>query len=879
MWARWRFYLGYGARNLLRGSRWTVFAVFCIAAGVATVVSLRALGLAIGDSLIDNARINNHGDITISVGGNLGSLFGNRDDESDVFSVNQVAAAERWARENNAQMAGYHRSLSLQVTALDGTTVGRPQFVTTILVDPATYSPAGVVRADQPAGAPLSELLPGGREIVVSSNLAQAQGIALGDLVRVSNTTETFTVTGIVSAALESQIENPISSFFGFAYLNANQAELLQVSPQPNALSFALPPGLDPRRAADNFRAQTDIYGSVRTLPDILETYATISDVLGRFIVVMGLGALLIGGVGIINTMLAVVARRTNEIAALKTFGLKGRQIATMFMTEAFLLGLVGSAVGSIVGVLLSGFVNQYGELFLQQRLVWRVYPEAILLGFALGMVVTLVFGVLPVLTANRIRPAIILRPDVTMIPVTGVFHSVIALLLIVIVIGGAAGQIIGSTILGIIGVAITLVILGFLTFVMWLIVVLIGLLPSFGIVDVQLALRNMRARRVRTATTLLALSAGMFALSSISFVGMGTREILQFQVTQNFGGNVAVFSGLSLVSRDLAQTLLNARLSTLEGVEYSTVWSSVGATIEQIDGVDVEVELPFMDDLPPGAERAFQSIVLIVRRSTNPNLSSGRLLAGRDLTPEDVGKRVMVVSQTDFLGLGIAENIQVGAQIDLRYRSGAAATFEVVGIVQGATLSLGQAYIPVDSAPDATTPGLTILQVTPEHLNEVLLGLSELPFALAIDLQFLDSLLARLIDQFSAIPTVVGVLSLIAAAVAMANTVSLSTLERRRQIGILKAIGAKPRRVLGVMLLENTLVGLLGGVLGIGLSGLGVSVMTAVGLGDAVPIPRDAIPTALALIVAAVLIAVVATLLSAQVALRERVVEVLRYD
>ena len=59
------FYLSYAARNLRRGVRWTTFAVFCIAAGVATVVALRSLGLAIGDSLTDNVRQNNHGDITI----------------------------------------------------------------------------------------------------------------------------------------------------------------------------------------------------------------------------------------------------------------------------------------------------------------------------------------------------------------------------------------------------------------------------------------------------------------------------------------------------------------------------------------------------------------------------------------------------------------------------------------------------------------------------------------------------------------------------------------------------------------------------------------------------------------------------------------------
>ncbi|KXK50476.1 MAG: hypothetical protein UZ13_02487 [Chloroflexi bacterium OLB13] len=45
------FYLGYALRNLWRSRRWSTFAVFSVAAGVATMVALRSLGLAIGDSL------------------------------------------------------------------------------------------------------------------------------------------------------------------------------------------------------------------------------------------------------------------------------------------------------------------------------------------------------------------------------------------------------------------------------------------------------------------------------------------------------------------------------------------------------------------------------------------------------------------------------------------------------------------------------------------------------------------------------------------------------------------------------------------------------------------------------------------------------------
>jgi putative ABC transport system permease protein len=147
------------------------------------------------------------------------------------------------------------------------------------------------------------------------------------------------------------------------------------------------------------------------------------------------------------------------------------------------------------------------------------------------------------------------------------------------------------------------------------------------------------------------------------------------------------------------------------------------------------------------------------------------------------------------------------------------------------------------------------------------------------IDISFIDGVIGRFIDQFSALPALVGLLSLMAAAVIMANTVALATLERRRQIGILKALGLKGRRVLSIMLLENTMVSLLGGVLGIGLSALGIVVMSWFGLEDLVLIPTNARPAAVALVLAAVLIGATATLLSANVAVRERVLHVLRYD
>ncbi len=900
MFRRLWFYLSYAARSVRRGARWSVFAIFCIGAGVATVVALRGLGLSIRDSLLANLRAVNRGDLTVTVAGAAGGLFsfnfiGAGDD--DVFPQGQLERIRAWTAANGGRLTEYKIVSNFQLTAVDAVTVGRPQFINLLLINPVTFpltsddpaNPMPPILALDPPGVPINQLLRQVNDVIISQNLAQDQGLRVGDTVRISGTTDLFTVRGIAPTDAESSLRNPFAALFGFAYIHIGQAQTVGLSRDPSAVSMIFPTGADLDRLVGDFFAQGLGQGvHVQSVTRLLKQNAVLADYLGRFIVIMGLGALLIGGVGIINTMLVMVGRRTTEIAALKTFGLKGQQIALLFLAEALLLGALGSVVGCILGTLLTGVVNRYGELFLQQQLVWRVYPEAIAFGMILGLVVTLVFGVLPVLTANRVRPASILRPNETVIPTAGCLHSLIALLLVVVVIGIVAGWIIGggainvgrfslsSELIGIVGVAITLLILGILVGVMWLVVWLVSKLPSFGWVDLRLALRNLTARRIRTATTLLALSAGMFALSSIALVGAGAREIVNFQLTQTLGGNVLVFPLFSVFSQPLAQAALNLQLAGIDGVSYRTQYTTRSARIVSIDGVPYDGTM-----LQAGSSAQVQVlsrfVPLVIRDSDNPGLRTGSVIEGRDLTLADRGQRVMVISGVDSLiGMPI---FPVGSQVVLEI-DGVPYAFTVVGHTGGSgLLNFGQYHIPPGVLPNVPSFRFTILNVELDRLNPVLLRLSENPLIFVLDITFIDNLLQRLIAQFSALPTLVGLLSLLAAGMAMANTVSLATLERRRQIGILKAVGLKRGRVLRVLILENTLIGLLGGGIGIGLSALGAALLTWIGQGSALPIPREALPIAALLLLAAVLIAWLATYFSARAAANEKVAVVLRYE
>lgn len=910
---RIQFYFTYALRNIRRGGRWTTLAILCITAGVATVVALRTLGLAIGDTLIQNVRIETKGDMLV-YNDSLFSGFGGRN--LDTIPSDRLGGLLTWANEHNATTSAFMSGNNVQITRLDENSFGRPSFVGSYFINPQTYPPTHTIKAIDPAGVPLADLFTGDNELVISDNLAKQNSISVGDEVRVSGTDQIFIVKGIVSAAEETTIFNFLNGFFGYAYFDLeNSKAVINAEYAPNRVGILLPNQVTEPEMESLIGEIERIVPSANVLNTfaLLERYEIIAQYLGDFIVVMGLGALLIGGVGIMNTMLVLVRRRTNEIAAIKTFGVKGRQVATLFLAEALILGLLGSILGIIVGIGLSLLVNQYGSVALSQPLVWRIYPEALVFGFVLGVVVTAIFGVAPILTAVKVRPGIILRPNESHLPALGVIQSLLMLVFVTISLGLIVGQIVRPSfeltqerleasrpieqdiaqnnqngtapqgtrsnlrnfrdnfevpspyLIGIAGVAGTFLFLGILIGILWVIVWLVGKFPTFGNVTLRLALRNLSTHRLRTATTLLALSAGMFALSSITFVGEGTRELLNIQLSRSFGGNVLVFP-FPGIPDSLIQLGLNNALKDVQ-IDYRTAIRNYSAELVQADDQVISNDSTF----------AFNSW-----DSNNPKVYDAfpDPVEGRQLIPTDRGQAVLVMPSDIANRYGI----QAGSIVTLSIEGNRKA-YEVIGITPNMDGDFSNPLgASVNIAPDSIPEGLGArftfytYQVSDEHLNQALAQLSSVPLVLSLDVSFIDGLISRLIKQFTAIPTIVGILSLFAAAVIMANTVALSTLERRRQIGVLKAIGLKSRKVLTIMLIESTIIGALSALLGIGMSGLGMALMLSSG-GVAVPLPADARLTVIGLIIASVVISWIATFLSARVAVNERVMNVLRYE
>lgn len=919
------FYIQYALRNLIRNRRWSLFAMFAVGAGVATIVALRTLGLSISESLTNNIRVSNKGDITLMrPTGMMGFNFGMSND-SNIFNAYQRDMIRSWATQNNGQMTEYSM-YNVQISPINqpAATFG---FMTGLFINPDTYPPVGDIRTIDPPNTAIRDLLTRDDVAIISDNMARTQNIAVGDWVSVAGSNKTFRVVGIVETQVEAGMRSVFAALFGFAYIHQQHLPALNFPNDFNQISITLPEGTTLEQieaAGNNLRIVTDqMAGQTRilTVTSVLRQNELVADAISTFVVVMGLGALLIGGVGIINTMLVMIRRRTEEIAALKTFGLKGRQVATLFMVEALLLGIGGSALGGLFGILLSRITHIYGERFVMQSLTWKVYPEALLFGVTLGVVVTAVFGVIPVLTAVKVRPATILRPNEVVVPALGVLQALLVGMFVVIALGLIAGQIIGPLpeqipflrdfpiplhmIAGMALVMFTLAILAILTVALWVVVWIVGKFPAFGWVDLGLALRNLTTRRLRTATTMLAISTGVFAITSISLYGAGIQQILSFALSDNFGGDVLIvspssFLATSEVVRQANRNYLNHQLDQIgDAVLYRTeIQTFSGQVVEanqrSLRGLDGDInrdelvtaislagrngDLAELDRLRRILETLQTPISLASVSTTNPNFGNN-VYEGRDLTPADIGTNNAVIVVDDRMrewGVGVGSRlvVQIGEN---EY------AFNVVGVVQDSLIqqdTLAEMMIP-NGILGAVPPNFVLnsVQSAEGRTAEVQNAISQLPFFFTVDVRLLDSLISRLIDQFSTLPLLVGVLSLGAAGVIMANTVALATFERRRQIGVLKAIGLKRQRVMNIMLLENIIISLLGAVIGIIASAGLLAGLTWFGLDEMMILPSNSTPVVLGLVMVALMIGVVATLLSVRSAANERVMNVLRYE
>jgi putative ABC transport system permease protein len=188
--------------------------------------------------------------------------------------------------------------------------------------------------------------------------------------------------------------------------------------------------------------------------------------------------------------------------------------------------------------------------------------------------------------------------------------------------------------------------------------------------------------------------------------------------------------------------------------------------------------------------------------------------------------------------------------------------------------------YAPIDAFGEARPDALgAVVDVDEGQIRALRRRLgAEVGNTFVIETKLLNDLVNKVINQFTSLPLLVSALALVTGGIVIANSVALSTLERRREIGIMKSLGVQRERVLSMLLLENGLMGVLGGTIGVGASVLLLIQLWAFlfegDLSDAIPIG-----TALALMALCIGISLFAAMLTAWGASGEKPLNVLRYE
>ncbi|MDP8244885.1 MAG: ABC transporter permease [Candidatus Hinthialibacter antarcticus] len=154
----------------------------------------------------------------------------------------------------------------------------------------------------------------------------------------------------------------------------------------------------------DRFHKQSDYQINVplALLNQARQTKRTFNIVLGT---IAGI-SLLVGGIGIMNIMLAAVTERTREIGVRRAIGAKRKQIIRQFLIETITLSVSGGLVGAMVGVLIPKAITHFANM------PTVITIESLILSIGISLSVGIIFGLYPAIRAANLDPIIALRHE-----------------------------------------------------------------------------------------------------------------------------------------------------------------------------------------------------------------------------------------------------------------------------------------------------------------------------------------------------------------------------------------------------------------------------------------------------------------------------------
>ncbi|MER7407414.1 FtsX-like permease family protein [Streptomyces sp. NPDC000070] len=521
--------------------------------------------------------------------------------------------------------------------------------------------------------------------------------------------------------------------------------------------------------------------------------------------------AVLVGVFLIVNTFSMLIAQRTRELGLLRALGADRRQVRRSVLTEALLLGLVGSTLGLAVGIgLAAGLIELMGLLGMNidtdEMVIGWVTPVT---AYVVGLGVTFVAAYLPARRAAGVSPMAALSDA----EVAGVGRPLRVRAVAGAVVGAAgAAALVGCAVseqtssaasllgLGVVLTLIATVIAGPLL-VRPVIRVLGAAFPalfgSIGRMSQRNALRNPR----RTGATAAALMVGLALVGGMSVASESMTASFDRQIDRTLGADF-VLQNTNFVPFPKEVT---DEVRGTEGVGLVVRGRFTPVAVRLPDGDRVETTAAGYD---PRLDEVAN--ITYVQGNSAAALADGRLAMDRDFA-RDHEVRVGSTLPVEFPG-GRRAGLTVGALTD----QDAAEGFGTQGGLYFGLATL-ERYAPggqdsalyVNAAPGTSDDDLRAnLERTLDPYPQVQVR------DLADYKQLVHDQIAVLLYLVYAL---LG-LAIIIAVLGVVNTLALSVVERTREIGLLRAIGLARRQLRRMIRLESVVIAVFGAVLGLAL-------------------------------------------------------------
>lgn len=617
-----------------------------------------------------------------------------------------------------------------------------------------------------------------------------------------------------------------------------------------------MPPGVRVETAAENAdRGSEEIRESLTFLRIFLLVFAFIAILVGSFL--------------IFNTFSITVAQRVSEFGMLRTLGASRRQILTTVVVEALAIGLLGAVVGIGGGFVIAKLLNLLLEAFEIDLPTTGLVMETrtILVSLLIGIVVTTLSSLVPALRSTRVPPIAALhafdQPPSRRRRLLGIGLSLL------LAIGGLGAVLFGlfgsagaGTAAGLIGGGAVAIVFAVSLFSPHLVPPLAAAagwpLERLRRLIGRLSRENAQRNPARTAVTAAALMIGLMVVAFVTVFAAGLKSSVAQVVDEDFAG------GLVIQNSDGFSPIPNGAAIAARKVPGVSAVASIRSVQAKLlpEGTGAKVSAP---------SRNIERTVDVEWKQGGPatlrHLRDGQAILSDSFASEHdlaVGDRLRLLTQTrhrpsfEVAGefdskLGVFGSVLVTQPVMARDFSQTQDTIDFIETTPGADAKRAQTLL--STAVEAGFPIAEVLnqQELKESREDQVQQLVNLVYALL--------LLAIVISIFG-----------------IANTLALSIHERRRELGMLRAIGMSRRQVRTMIRYEAVITALIGAILGMAL-GIVFAALIAQPLKDEGFTLSYPIGSLVALLVFAAVIGVLAAILPARRASRLDVLESLQYE